>query len=356
MTEENNAGSPNVEEGVIVDLDAPEDVASTNTEGGTQAESPTVVVAESNTQINAQVNTPAKEEDDSIEEGDLSPEELQRLKDKTRKRIQTLARKAKDVPVLTEKLADYERQIRERDEKLQELQTVNVNVQEQNVTAQKAAAQAVLEGAKQSWLKAEDVGNREGMLEANEKMVEAKARLLAIAQYEARMAAAKAAAPVTKEKTEATTEVAKPQIDPQAMARDKARAEKWVKENPWIDRNSGSYDPAMAIVLREVHDTLIKAEGFNPLSDDPDVGREAYWAELDNRMRQYFPHKFKVAGGKPDATGKTPVAGVPRTPVVKNKNEVHLTPGEVERAKRLGVSLKDYAREKLKIQQERGER
>ena len=70
-----------------------------------------------------------------------------------------------------------------------------------------------------------------------------------------------------------------------------------------------------------IHKKLVEKEGFDPQSDD-------YYNELDKRMADEFPHKFKNSGGsrRPAQT----VASVSR--------------GKASGRKRQGPSLQDPSR------------
>ena len=80
------------------------------------------------------------------------------------------------------------------------------------------------------------------------------------------------------------------------------------------------------------------------------VDSDEYYDTLDSRLRRELPHKFsEEETDKPKETQK-PVAQQPMvTPAgnqVANKSrKVRLTPSQVAVANRLGVSLEDYAKE-----------
>ena len=344
------AESASVAEDIIVDLDAPEGDAAPGGESN-EADSPTVVVA------NQPETTSTHEQaapDEEVEEGDLTQEEWQHLKGKTQKRIQTLARKAKNASLLEQELARARQELEARESRLKELENTSFTAQEQNLAAQKARAQSELDAAKQAWLKADDDGNRAAVLEANERMVTARAQMFRLEEVERGMANRKAKAAKAAENPQ-TEQRRAPNVDPVIVQRDQQRAQKWLSENSWANPASDEHSPVMAAAVQAIHQQLVSAEGFNPWSEDASFGREAYYAELDSRMRREFPQKF-TKGSKPNSQSKTPVTGAPRTPVVPNKNQVRLTPSEVDTARRLGLTLKEYAQEKLKIQRERGDR
>ena len=104
------------------------------------------------------------------------------------------------------------------------------------------------------------------------------------------------------------------------------KAEEWAKKNEWFGQ-----DEAMTFAAFGVHKKLVEDEGFDPQSDD-------YYNELDNRMRDEFPHKLNNTGSerRPAQT----VAGVSRSTTGRtNSKRVKLSPTQVAIAKKLGVPL-----------------
>ncbi len=86
-----------------------------------------------------------------------------------------------------------------------------------------------------------------------------------------------------------------------------------------------------------IHKKMVEQEGFDATTDD-------YYTELDNRIRNEFPHKFN---GSSVAPKRQAVAGVSRSSATtssgRNK-KVRLTPSQVAIAKKLGVPLEEYAK------------
>ena len=116
------------------------------------------------------------------------------------------------------------------------------------------------------------------------------------------------------------------------------KAEKWAEKNEWF----GDDEP-MTLTAFSIHNSLVQ-EGFNPTTDD-------YYSELDTRMRKEFPHKFNgeaVKAKRPNAVsapnrGKSGFRG---------KNSITLSKSQVAIAKKLGVSLEDYAKQVARLQQQ----
>ncbi len=114
------------------------------------------------------------------------------------------------------------------------------------------------------------------------------------------------------------------------------KAQAWAQKNTWF----GSDDP-MTLTAFSIHNDLIKQYGEQyALTDE-------YYTTIDRRIREAFPHKFEESAPKTTSVS-TPVAGVSRSSTAKNPKRVTLTKSEVAIAKKLGVSLEAYAKQKQK--------
>jgi hypothetical protein len=129
-----------------------------------------------------------------------------------------------------------------------------------------------------------------------------------------------------------------PQQAPQqrAPARPDPRAEAWAERNEWFGQ-----DKAMTVTAFVIHSQLVEEEGYDPTGDD-------YYAELDRRIQGEFPHKFKRQPAQQEAPAS--VAGArPTGRSDSNPKQVKLTRSQIEIARKLGVSVKDYARQLQKL-------
>ena len=126
-----------------------------------------------------------------------------------------------------------------------------------------------------------------------------------------------------------------PPPDPKALA--------WGEKNKWF----GSDEP-MTLTAFNIHKQLIQAEGFDGTSDE-------YYEEMDKRMREQWPQKFKEeATEQPNTKNSGPaVASVSRNSGNTKKKSVKLTHSELAIARKLGVSPEQYAKQVLKLQAER---
>ena len=103
-------------------------------------------------------------------------------------------------------------------------------------------------------------------------------------------------------------------------------------------------------------DNELKEEGYDPSDDE-------FYVKVDEVLRQRYPHKFA------DSTteNQTPrlqdtssnsaqvVAGASRTPKTSKSNKVKLTQEDVRLANKWGISLEQYATEKLKVEKAEGD-
>ena len=127
---------------------------------------------------------------------------------------------------------------------------------------------------------------------------------------------------------------------PQTPVRADPKAEEWASKNSWFGEND-----AMTFAAFGIHKTLVEEEGF-------DTSTPEYYAEIDKRVREAFPHKFNsevVVEQAPSVPeGRRPQQAV--ASAVRSSNSgrktVKLSPSEVAIANKLGVPLNEYAKYK----------
>lgn len=163
--------------------------------------------------------------------------------------------------------------------------------------------------------------------------VEAQKKLSQLAIEEERVRAAK----VEQKRMQQQPPPQQAQQAPQVPARPDPEAEKWAEENEWFGK-----DDAMTFAAFGIHKTLVEQEAFDTSSPE-------YYAEIDKRMKEAFPHKLN--GGSQEVSvseGRRPqqaVASATRSSSSGRKT-VKLTPSEVSIANKLGVPLNEYAKYK----------
>jgi len=113
------------------------------------------------------------------------------------------------------------------------------------------------------------------------------------------------------------------------------KAEQWAQDNKWFGQ-----DEAMTFTALAHHKNLLK-EGYDPKSDE-------YYGEINSYMRNQFPHKFeqKKEEVKEEVKEKAPVmvASASRSQKTSGSKKVKLTPSQVAIAKKLGLTLEQYAK------------
>ena len=119
------------------------------------------------------------------------------------------------------------------------------------------------------------------------------------------------------------------------------KAYQWASQNDWF--NSDQILTSAALVI----DQQLKEEGFDPKEDE-------FYEEVDKRLAAAFPHKF---GGNTEtpvpqetSTPAQVVAGASLAPKTSSGKKVKLTQEDVRLANKWGISLEQYAQEKLKIE------
>lgn len=138
---------------------------------------------------------------------------------------------------------------------------------------------------------------------------------------------------------------AAPQPQPRAQA-PQPRREPSPAAVEWYERNKDWFgkDAVMTSGAKAVDQQMV-ADGYSPT--DPD-----YFEELDKRLRREFPHKL---GNK----SATPARQPANNPTIQNRSapasvsgklRVSITQADREEARKLGISIEDYAREKAKVE------
>ena len=165
--------------------------------------------------------------------------------------------------------------------------------------------------------------------------VEAQRALTRLAIEEERALASKQQREALQKQQEGL--MAEQQTQPQQPAprQPDPRAEQWASENKWFGQ-----DEAMTFTALAHHKKLLK-EGYDPKSDE-------YYDEINSYMKNQFPHKFeqKQEEEVKETKEKAPqvVASASRSKTTSGSKKVKLTPSQVAIAKKLGLTLEQYAK------------
>jgi hypothetical protein len=198
----------------------------------------------------------------------------------------------------------------------------------------KSAALSELESAKQDFKSAYESGDADKLLEAQERMTNAKFRMDKAENYQPQF---------KKASQEEQFDVQIPQ--PQVNAPDR-KAVAWQKQNVWF----GS-DEEMTSLALGLHEKLVR-NGIPAGSDD-------YYESIDKTMRKRFPENFEgeqeVETDEPAKVNR-PKASTVVAPATRSTSpkKIRISKTQVALAKKLGLTPEQYARELTKLEAQNG--
>jgi hypothetical protein len=198
----------------------------------------------------------------------------------------------------------------------------------------KSAAMSELESAKQDFKSAYESGDADKLLEAQERMTNAKFRMDKAENYQPQF---------KKASQEEQFDVQIPQ--PQVNAPDR-KAVAWQKQNDWF----GS-DEEMTSLALGLHEKLVR-NGIPAGSDD-------YYESIDKTMRKRFPENFEgeqeVETDEPAKVNR-PKASTVVAPATRSTSpkKIRISKTQVALAKKLGLTPEQYARELTKLEAQNG--
>ena len=279
-----------------------------------------------------------------------SDDDVESYSKKVQKRIDTLTWQAKEA----ERQSVESRTM--RDEAIRYAQSVNNQNRQQAqiisageahlVDRVKTAATLAVESSRQKYAKAYEEGNTEAILAAQEEMIQAQAGQMSANNYDAdyqqrvqQWAATQrqqAATQYQQKQAYIQQQRVQPQQQVTAPPTPTRESNNWAHNNPWFG-NMKHRD--MTAIAYAKHESLVNDDHVKPDSDE-------YYQAIDGEMRKIFPNYFvdKEGGGtqanqqKPStvvAPGSRNNGGKPRT--------VTLKPTQVALAKKLGLTLEQYA-------------
>ena len=248
--------------------------------------------------------------------------ELENYSENVQKRINQLTAKRKQAAEEAEAAYQYAQQMQQQNEqmraRLQELDQGYISEYGSRVDSQ-------FEQAKKLLKEARDLGDIDKEMEAQELLAK-----LSIEKERVRVSKQRQEQPVQQAPVQQQVQQPQPQ-QPQQM--DPKLVSWMAKNDSWFNK-----DMVMTSGAKAIHETIV-GEGFDPTSDE-------YYAEIDKRMRQEFPHKFQT-----QRQNAQPVAPASSGRTVKSgrKKSVELTPGQVAFAKKMNIPLERYAKEVAKL-------
>ena len=177
-----------------------------------------------------------------------------------------------------------------------------------------------MEASKEAYRRAYEEGDADKIIDAQQKMIDASSRRGELSQL-------KQVSDQSKDNRAYDRSIPPPP---------NSKAVEWAGRNSWFNS-----DMVMTNAAYTIHDELIKS-GVNG-------DTEAYYEQLDARLKQEFPHKFSSDEVTEQKTESKTVTQTLVTPAgnqsPKKSRKVKLTPSQVAVAKRLGVPLEEYAKQ-----------
>ena len=258
---------------------------------------------------------------DVVEEDDSSGE-LEQYSAGVQGRISQLTKRFREEERQKQTAIEFAESVRKENENLKQ----RITALDEGYMAQfDGRVSSELDSAKQALREAHETGDVDKLVQAQEDL--------------ANLTVQKSSANVARSKKENRVETPAPpplppqpaQPQPHPQATPDRTSDAWASENTWFGN-----DEVMTYGAFGIHRRLVEDEGFDPNSD-------AYYAELDSRLRDEFPNKLdpksKTNGGRKVASAESS-ASRKKT----GRKTVRLTPSQVAIAKKLNVPLEEYAK------------
>ena len=271
---------------------------------------------------------PVEATEETKEDSDDKKDKYQNYSKDVQKRINTLVRRAKEAEEREAALANKLKQV---EAQTSQTQSQYNTMQDGYYNEFKTRVETQLSLAKDSLKKAYQNNDPDQIIAAQELLSKAtldKERLTIATADRERRAQAPQEQPVPNPQPQVQQEQA-PAPDPRAKA--------WAEKNSWFGN-----DEAMTYTAFSIHKKLIEEEGFDPNSDE-------YYAEIDQRIKNEFPHKFSGSEQTEESASSKPRVVQPVASVKRGggnaRKVVRLTPRQIQMAKNLGVPLDAYAKQ-----------
>jgi len=278
-----------------------------------------------NTSTEAVAAEPQAASDEQQEtEKDNKKDELENYSKDVQRRIAKLTKKWRDAERQRDEALTFAQLQRKRAEEMNKKYST---LESTSVKDRQEKIQSLLDAQKAKLAQARDAQDTNAEVEINKTIAQ-------LGYEEARIQELLKAAESQPQRQE-TVEQADYTPRPEPRVSVDPKAEAWASQNKWFGT-----DKAMTYTAFDLHKQLVDDEGYDPKSDE-------YYEEIDKRLRLEFPHKF---GTNDETKGETTkpvqtVASATRS-AKSGRKTIRLTPTEVAIAKKLGVSLEDYAKQK----------
>ena len=298
-------------------------------------------VQENPVEVEIKEEVSAASEDEIQEDFEVSPKVEEKAKDQSevekratlaQNRINKAVAQAKEFQRRELMAIQYAKDLKDQNEKLRQSQKT---FQSSYGDEFGNRVESQLSLSKQALRQATDAGDSEAIATATEALSMATADKARHEQYliQQKQYDAQEQAYIEQAQQQQVYQQAQPVQEEYNEPSDKART--WANKNTWFGKDQVATSVAFA-----VHKQL-ENEGFDTVSDE-------YYSEIDKRVRQELPQRFNVEADKKPV--QTVASATRNTSTGRKQNRIELTPSEQQLAKKLGVSFKDYAKQKARLQ------
>ena len=288
----------------------------------TEVEIPEAETEETEEEIVEEVTNEKTEQETTPEE------EIEEYSEGVKKRINKLTYKVREAERREQAAVEYAKGIQEELNKTKNtLSKTDKNLYDEY----SARVETQLKAAEADYKKAYETGDTDAMLQAQKEVAKYVVEQESLSRVQAQRT----------DETEGQGEVQEPvqqgnlqpSNEPEPIPQQPdPKAQEWASRN-----ESFGNDLAMTTSAFAFHRQLVENEGYDPTSDE-------YYAEVDKRLKEAFPHKL---GNESQGNVNEVVTGSSRganTTRARSRKKVKLTPSQVAIAKRLGVPLEEYAK------------
>ena len=249
-----------------------------------------------------------------------SSDEMDDYSASVKKRIDKLTYQMREAERQRDEALDYANRINDQNSTLQQQLTSSDRTL---VNEYEARINSETERARKALKEAQEVGDADAIALATEAVAKTSIEAQNAQRLQARQKA-RLRRPARRQQQQGYSEELQPY--PQSAPPD-PKAEAWAEKNSWFGTDRG-----MTFAAFGIHQELVD-ENVDPASDD-------YYQRVDDKMREYFPQKFDQPKNVQQVAGASRGAGTNKP----GSRKVKLSPSQVAVAKRLGVSLEDYAK------------
>jgi len=198
----------------------------------------------------------------------------------------------------------------------------------------KQAAEQELIMAKKAYKEAYDSGDSELLVEAQEKLTDAKLKVRQLEQYKPQY---------DEESFKNQENAVQSQLQQSQPARLDSKTQAWLDKNSWYGT-----DDDMSFLAMGIHRRLER--------DGVPIGSDHYWQSIDTEMHKRFPEKFageSTSETKDSARQKSSTVVAPATRSTSPK-KIRLTQTQLALAKKFKLSPEQYAMELTKLESQNG--